>query len=289
MEIISGTALAKEIRASLAEEVAQLKAQGARTPRLVLILVGDDPTSINYVDKKFKAATEIGYDCERRHLPATTTQSELLAMVKQLNVDPNTDGILVQLPLPDSIDGEFIVQSVNPLKDVDGLNIDNVGNIVTGKKAIMACTPRGVISLLRSANVEIAGKHAVVAGRSNLVGMPMVHLLLHADATVTVCHSKTKNIAEHISKADILISAMGKRNVITPEMLKPGVVLIDVAMNRDDNGKLCGDIYCADNLPMLEEKVAKASPVPGGVGPMTIASLMQNTMDAYKQNCTESK
>ena len=284
MELISGTALAKQIRQELAIEVSQLTRQYGRAPKLALILVGEHPASMTYVNSKAKAAAEVGINHEHIHLPGSTSQEELLALIKQFNADPDMDGILVQLPLPAHIDTDTILMAIDPQKDVDGLHIVNVGKLASGRKAIQACTPRGVISLLKSANITIAGKHAVVAGRSNLVGTPMALLLLRENATVTICHSKTQNIAAQVAQADILVTAMGKTGIITPDMLKPGVVLIDVAMNYDDNGKLRGDVYCKDDLPLLEEKVAFASPVPGGVGPMTIASLLQNTVDIYKEN-----
>ena len=284
MELISGTALAKQIRQELAIEVSQLTRQYGRAPRLALILVGEHPASMTYVNSKAKAAAEVGINHEHIHLPESTSQEELLALIKRFNADPDMDGILVQLPLPAHIDTDTILMTIDPQKDVDGLHIVNVGKLASGRKAIQACTPRGVISLLKSANITIAGKHAVVAGRSNLVGTPMALLLLRENATVTICHSKTQNIAAQVAQADILVTAMGKTGIITPDMLKPGVVLIDVAMNYDDNGKLRGDVYCKDDLPLLEEKVAFASPVPGGVGPMTIASLLQNTVDIYKEN-----
>ncbi|MBO4481316.1 MAG: bifunctional 5,10-methylenetetrahydrofolate dehydrogenase/5,10-methenyltetrahydrofolate cyclohydrolase [Bacteroidales bacterium] len=288
MEIISGTALAKQIRQDLAIEVSQLTRQYGRSPKLAIFLVGEHPASMTYVNSKVKAAAEVGINCDHFHLPEATSQEELLAHIRRLNADKETDGILVQLPLPAHIDTDTTLLSIDPQKDVDGLHIVNVGKLASGRKAIQACTPRGVISLLKSANITIAGKHAVVAGRSNLVGSPMALLLLRENATVTVCHSKTENIAAHVAQADILVTAMGKTGVITPDMLKPGVVLIDVAMNYDDNGKLRGDVYCQADLPKLEERVAAASPVPGGVGPMTIASLLQNTVEIYKDNIRES-
>ena len=284
MEIISGTALAKQIRQELAAEVSLLTCQHGRAPKLALILVGEHPASMTYVNSKVKAAAEVGINYEHIHLPENTTQEELLTLIHRLNAEPNTDGILVQLPLPAHINTDKVLLSIDPQKDVDGLHIVNIGKLASGRKAIQACTPRGVISLLKSANITIAGKHAVVAGRSNLVGSPMALLLLRENATVTVCHSQTQNIAAHVAQADILVTAMGKTGVITPDMLKPGVVLIDVAMNYDDNGKLRGDVYAKDDLPLLEEKVAAATPVPGGVGPMTIASLLQNTVEIYKEN-----
>ena len=284
MEIISGTALAKQIRQKLAAEVSLLTCQHGRAPKLAIILVGDHSASMTYVNSKVKAAAEVGIQCEHIHLPESTSQEELLTLIRRLNAEPDTDGILVQLPLPPHINTDTVLLSIDPQKDVDGLHIVNVGKLASGRKAIQACTPRGVISLLKSAHITIAGKHAVIAGRSNLVGSPMALLLLRENDTVTVCHSQTQNIAAHVAQADILVTAMGKTGVITPDMLKPGVVLIDVAMNYDDQGKLRGDVYTKDDLPLLEEKVAAATPVPGGVGPMTIASLLQNTVDIYKEN-----
>ena len=280
MKIISGTALSKEIKNKLATDIEALRAKFHRAPKLAIVLVGDEPDSLKYVNSKAKACADIGMECELRHLPESTTQPELLKVIRQLNDDNTVDGILIQLPLPKHLDSEETINAIDPRKDADGLHPENVGKLSDGGKGILPCTPKGIIALLRYGNIDIAGKHAVVLGRSNLVGKPIAQLLLQENATVTICHTHTQNLANIVQQADILVLAMGAANVVTPEMLKPNVVLVDVAMNWID-GKLGGDLYCEKNLCALEKIASAATPVPGGVGPMTITSLLENTFEIY--------
>jgi len=280
MNIISGTTLAKEIKAHLAIEISAMTAQYGRAPKIALILVGEDPSSASYVRNKGKTSAELGIESDTRHLPENITQKALISIIDELNRDATVDAILVQLPLPQHIDTTTVLNAIDYRKDVDGLHPINIGNFSYGEKSIIPCTPRGILSLLRSGQVEISGKHAVVIGRSNLVGKPTALLLLRENATVTLCHSHTHNLPELVQQADILVLAMGNPNVITPNMLKPNVIVIDVAMNYVE-GKLCGDLYMPRYISELETKVAAITPVPGGVGPMTIVSLMQNVFDIY--------
>ena len=282
MEIMSGAILSKEIKEKMRLEIEELKEKYGRTPKLALILVGDNPDSAKYVNSKKKACADTGMEGEIHHLPADASQIQLIELIEQLNRDINSDGILLQLPLPEHLDTEEALAHIDYRKDADGLHPMNAGKLFDGSEGILPCTPKGIISLLKYGGVEISGKHAVVLGRSNLVGKPAAQLLLRENATVTICHTGTQNIPEIVKTADILVLAMGNPDVVTPKMLKPGVVLVDVAMNWVDD-KLGGDIYFERNLPELEKVVAAASPVPGGVGPMTITSLLENTVEIFKK------
>ena len=282
MQIISGLALAKELKAKLAAEIAVSKEQYHRTPKLSIILLGDAPDSARYVKSKAKACNEVGMEGELHLLPESTSQEELLSLIHSLNQDNTVDGILIQLPLPTHIDTKLTLETVDYHKDADGLHPMNAGRLFDGSETILPCTPKSILALLHYGNIEITGKEAVVLGRSSLVGNPTAQMLMQENATVTVCHSKTRNIGEIVKRADILILAMGNPNVVTPDMLKPGVVIIDVAMNYVDD-KLAGDIYSEHNLPELEKVISAASPVPGGVGPMTITSLIENTFEIYQR------
>lgn len=274
---IDGKAVAEKIKAQVAEEVAALKAQGI-CPGMAVVLVGDDPASKIYVNNKKKACAQTGIYSEEHVLPAETTQEELLALIAKLNADEKIHGILVQSPLPKHLDEKLVVEHIDPNKDVDAFHAYNVGKIMIGDFAFLPCTPAGVIELIRSTGVEISSKNCVVVGRSNIVGKPMAMLLLHNNGTVTICHSKTKNLAEICRTADILVAAVGKAKFITADMVKPGAVVIDVGMDRDENGKLCGDV----DYDAVEPVASYITPVPGGVGPMTIAMLMKNAVSAAK-------
>lgn len=274
---IDGKAVAAKIKAQIACEVEALKTQGIR-PGMAVVLVGDDPASKIYVNNKKKACAETGIYSEEYVLPAETTQEELLALIAKLNADEKINGILVQSPLPGHLDEKLVVEHIDPTKDVDAFHAYNVGRIMIGDFAFLPCTPAGVIELIRSTGVEIAGKNCVVVGRSNIVGKPMAMLLLHNNGTVTICHSKTQNLAEVCRSADILVAAVGRPKFITADMVKPGAVVIDVGMDRDENGKLCGDV----DYNAVEPVASYITPVPGGVGPMTIAMLMKNAVNAAK-------
>ena len=255
-----------------------LKNQYGRTPNLVVVLVGEDPGSVSYVTGKAKAANEVGIANNTIRLADTITEADLLALVDQLNNDDSVDGILVQLPLPKHIDENKIIAAISPEKDVDAFHPMNVAKLWLKQPCVLPCTPKGIIKLLHFAGVDIAGKEAVVVGRSNIVGQPVAKLLLDANATVTVAHSKTKNLAEVTRRADILVAAVGRERFITADMIKPGAVVIDVGVNRDSrNGKLCGDV----DFEEAQNVAAAITPVPGGVGPMTIACLMENTVEAF--------
>ena len=255
-----------------------LKNQYGRTPNLVVVLVGEDPGSVSYVTGKAKAATEVGIANNTIRLADTITEADLLALVDQLNNDDSVDGILVQLPLPKHIDENKVIAAISPEKDVDAFHPMNVAKLWLKQPCVLPCTPKGIIKLLHFAGVDIAGKEAVVVGRSNIVGQPVAKLLLDANATVTVAHSKTKNLAEVTRRADILVAAIGRERFITADMIKPGAVVIDVGVNRDSrNGKLGGDV----DFEEAQNVAAAITPVPGGVGPMTIACLMENTVEAF--------
>lgn len=274
---IDGKAVSAKVRGEVANEVEQLKEKGV-TPGLAVVLVGNDPASRIYVNNKKKACAEVGIYSEEYALPEQTTEEELLELVKRLNADPKINGILVQSPVPGHIDEHKIVETISPIKDVDAFHAVNVGKIMIGDFDFLPCTPAGCIELIHSAGVDIEGKNCVVVGRSNIVGKPMAMLLMHENGTVTICHSKTKNLSEICKKADILVAAVGRAKIITADMIKPGATVIDVGMNRDDAGKLCGDVDYEGAV-----KVAgHITPVPGGVGPMTIAMLMKNTVTAAK-------
>ena len=276
-KIINGKEVSKKVRESVKAETEKLKAQGI-VPGLAVVIVGDDPASRVYVNNKKKACAEVGCMSEEYALPAETTQEELLALVEKLNKKPEINGILVQLPLPKHLDEKAVIEAISPEKDVDAFHASNVGKIMIGDYKFLPCTPAGVMELIHSENIEISGKNCVVIGRSNIVGKPMAMLLLHENGTVTITHSRTKNLAEITRDADILIAAVGKPKFVTGDMVKEGAVVIDVGMDRDENGKLCGDV----DFDSVEPKASYITPVPGGVGPMTIAMLMKNTLMAAK-------
>ncbi|WP_342505132.1 bifunctional methylenetetrahydrofolate dehydrogenase/methenyltetrahydrofolate cyclohydrolase FolD [Sporosarcina sp. FSL K6-2383] len=279
--IIDGIAIGKEIREEIKERVTVLKDKGCQ-PGLAVILVGDNQASRTYVKNKQKSTLEVGMKSELIELPATITEEELLGYVTKLNNDDSINGILVQLPLPEHIDENLVIRAIDPTKDVDGFHPENVGKMIIGQQAYLSCTPYGIIKLLERTGTEISGKHAVIVGRSNIVGKPMGQLLLQRDATVTYCHSKTKDLASFTKQADILIVAIGKTKFITGDDIKEGAVVIDVGMNRDENGKLCGDV----DFTSAKEVASAITPVPGGVGPMTITMLLKNTLQSAEQACT---
>lgn len=276
--IINGKQIAEDIREGIRQEMEQLKTTGFQ-PGLAVVLVGEDPASQVYVRHKEKACHDLGYYSEVHRLPSTTSQEELLAMVDQLNKQENINGILVQLPLPKQIEEKAIINAIAPEKDVDGFHPISVGNLVIGDDSLLPCTPAGVIELIKRAGVEISGKHAVVIGRSNIVGKPVSLLLQRENATVTMCHSRTSNMKELAKQADILVVAIGKANFVDASYIKPGAVVIDVGVNRLENGKLAGDV----DFESAKEVSGPITPVPGGVGPMTITMLMQNTLVAAKR------
>lgn len=275
--IIDGKAIAARVRADAATETAQLKAQGI-TPGLAVILVGDDPSSHIYVNNKKKDCVEAGIMSDVIALPADTTQDELLARIADLNARKDINGILCQLPLPPHLDDKAVIAAISPDKDVDAFHAANVGHIMIGNYTFLPCTPAGVMELIHSAGINVAGKNCAVIGRSNIVGKPMAMLLLHENGTVTICHSKTKDLKEICAKADILVAAVGRPKFVTADMVKPGAVVIDVGMDRDENGKLCGDV----DFAAVEPIAGWITPVPGGVGPMTRAMLLKNTLTAAR-------
>ena len=282
--IISGKELSKNIKDGLAEKVIALDKEYGRTPNLVVVLIGDDPGSVSYVTGKAKAATEVGIRNTTIRRDVTITQEELLSLVAELNSDDDVDGILVQLPLPKHIDEQKVIAAISPEKDVDAFHPLNVASLWLKQPCILPCTPKGIIKLLKFAGVDIAGKEAVVVGRSNIVGQPVAKLLLEENATVTVAHSKTVNLAEVTRRADILVVAIGRERFVTADMIKPGAVVIDVGVNRDSrNGKLCGDV----DFEEAQHVASAITPVPGGVGPMTIACLMENTVEAFEKRMTK--
>lgn len=276
-KIIDGKAISAAVLADVAEEVRGLKDKGI-VPGLAVIIVGEDPASRVYVNNKKKACANAGIYSEEFALPADTTQDELLALVASLNGRSDINGILCQLPLPAHIDDKAIIAAISPMKDVDAFHAANVGHIMIGDYAFLPCTPAGVMELLHRSGVEVAGKNCVVIGRSNIVGKPMAMLLLHANGTVTICHSRTRNLREICASADILVAAVGRPKFVTADMVKPGAAVIDVGMDRDENGKLCGDVDYEAVFPVA----GYITPVPGGVGPMTISMLMKNTLMAAK-------
>ncbi len=275
MKLIDGKAISLQIKDELKEQVAKLKEQGIELT-LAVIQVGEDPASSVYVRNKKNACAYIGINSIAHELPEETTQEELLDLIDKLNNDNKVNGILVQLPLPKHIDEDAIISAISPAKDVDGFHPQNVGALSIGKKGFVSCTPAGVIQLLKRSNIDIEGKECVVLGRSNIVGKPMAMLLLRENGTVTVCHSKTKNLKEITKRADILIVALGKPKFITKEYIKEGAVVIDVGIHRNSENKLCGDVDFDDVKDMVEA----ITPVPGGVGPMTIAMLMYNCVNS---------
>lgn len=281
--VIYGSEIAKEVKANLKEKVAQLADAGKRLPKLVVILVGDNPASLSYVTGKEKACKEVGMDSDLIKLPAETTQTELEALIQQLNEDDNVDGILVQLPLPKHLDEDAILEKIDPSKDVDGFHPVNVGKMMLNKDTFLPCTPKGITVMLDKMGLsDLSGKEAVVIGRSNIVGKPMGQLLLNRNATVTYVHSRTKDIEAVCRRADVLVVAIGRPRFVTKEWVKEGAAIIDVGINRVD-GKLCGDVDFDD----VVDHVSYITPVPKGVGPMTIAMLMENTLEAYGKRTGE--
>lgn len=277
MNIIDGKAVSKKVKEDVKAECEQLKAKGI-TPGLAVIIVGDDPASQVYVHNKEVACEACGFYSVKYALPAETTQDELNALVDKLNKDDKINGILCQLPLPSHLDDKEVINRIDPLKDVDAFHPVNVGAIMIGDYNYLPCTPAGVMELIHSTGIDVSGKKAVVIGRSNIVGKPMAMLLLHENATVEITHSRTRDLAEITKDADILVAAIGKAKFVKADMVKDGAVVIDVGMNRDENGKLCGDVDFED----VKDKCSFITPVPGGVGPMTIAMLMKNTLTAAK-------
>jgi methylenetetrahydrofolate dehydrogenase (NADP+)/methenyltetrahydrofolate cyclohydrolase len=274
---IDGKAIAAAVRAELKEEVAKLTA-AENTPGLAVILVGNDPASRVYVTNKGKACADVGIRSWEFILPEDTTREHLLSLIDILNKREDVHGILCQLPLPAHLDDKEVIAAIAPEKDVDAFHAANVGHIMIGDYTFLPCTPAGVMELLHRSGISVEGKQCVVIGRSNIVGKPMAMLLLHENATVTICHSRTQNLKEICRSADVLIAAVGRAKFVTPDMVKPGAAVIDVGINRDENGKLCGDVD-----PAVEDVAGWLTPVPGGVGPMTIAMLLKNTVTAAKR------
>ena len=301
-EILSGAPIAEAIKREVAQEVENLNKTYGFRPGLTVVRVGEDPASAVYVGNKVKTSAELGIISEHKHLPAETSQEEILKIVEELNNDENVDGILVQLPLPKQIDEKAILEAINPEKDVDGFHPVNVGRLASGQKSLVPCTPAGVIEILKRSGIEISGKHAVVVGRSNIVGKPMAQLLLQNDATVTICHSRTKNLPEIASQADILVAAIGRAGFVRGEHIKEGAVVVDVGINSFADAAKAGELFGADELEKrlatiekrgatlvgdvnpkeAKEKAAYFTPVPGGVGLLTVAMLMKNTVEAAK-------
>lgn len=275
--IIDGKKVSAQVKEQVRIETEEIVKKGIKTG-LAVIIVGDDPASRVYVNNKKKACEKVGFLSKEFALPATTTQEELLSLVKELNEDKEINGILCQLPLPKGLDEKAVIEAISPLKDVDAFHASNVGKIMIGDYDFLPCTPAGVMEMLHSYNIPVEGKECVVIGRSNIVGKPMAMLLLHENGTVTITHSRTKNLKEVTKRADILVAAIGKPKFVTADMVKEGAVVIDVGMDRDENGKLCGDV----DFENVKEKCSAITPVPGGVGPMTIAVLMKNTLKACK-------
>ena len=278
-KIIDGKAISARIKDELKDEVARLKDQG-KEASLAVIQVGNDPASCVYVNNKKKACAYIGIGSESYELPEETTEDELLALIDRLNDDPKITGILCQLPVPKHINEDTIIRRISPAKDVDGFHPMSVGALCIGEKGFASCTPAGVMKLLEYSDIAVEGRECVVVGRSNIFGKPMALMLLKANGTVTVCHSRTKNLKEVCKRADILVVAVGKPKMITEEYVKDGAVVIDVGIHRMDNGKLCGDV----DYDRVEDKCSAITPVPGGVGPMTIAMLMYNCVNALKED-----
>lgn len=283
--IIDGKAISAAVRERIKNDTARLISRSGVTPGLAVVLVGDDPASKIYVRNKKKACEEVGFKSFEYVLPAETPEIVLLELIDTLNREPDVHGILVQLPLPEHIDEKTVIEAISPKKDVDAFHPVNVGKIMTGDYDFLPCTPAGVMELIKSTGTEVSGKKCVVVGRSNIVGKPMAMLLLHANGTVTMCHSRTKDLKKECLEADILVVATGRAKMITADMVKEGAVVIDVGINRMEDGKLCGDV----NFAEAEKKASYITPVPGGVGPMTIAMLMKNTLTAamIKNNITE--
>ena len=277
-QIIDGKKISAQVKAEVAKEVEALAGKGISVG-LAVVIVGNDPASRVYVNNKKKACALCGIQSYEYALPEDTTEQQLLELVDQLNRDPKVNGILVQLPVPPQIDDHRVIEAIAPEKDVDAFTEGNVGKIMIGEYSLLPCTPAGCLDLIDSTGVSIEGKNCVVIGRSNIVGKPMAMLLLHRNGTVTICHSRTRNLRDICSQADILVAAVGKAGFVTADMVKEGAVVIDVGMNHNAEGKLCGDV----DFAAVEQKAGYITPVPGGVGPMTIATLMRNTLTAAKQ------
>ena len=277
-QLIDGNALSRQLRTQVSERVATLKARGV-TPGLAVVLVGDNPASQVYVRNKVKACEDTGMHSVLEKYDASMTEAELLARVDALNNDPSIHGILVQLPLPAHIDAHKVIEAISPAKDVDGFHVASAGALLVGQPGFWPCTPYGCMKMLESIGYELKGKHAVVIGRSNIVGKPMALMLLQKNATVTICHSATTDLKAMTLQADVIVAAVGKRNVLTADMVKPGAVVIDVGMNRNDEGKLCGDV----DFDGVKEVAGWITPVPGGGGPMTITMLMVNTLESAER------
>lgn len=278
MQIIDGKKVSAQVKEEVRKQALELKETHGITPGLAVVIVGDDPASRVYVNNKKKACEVVGFKSEEYALPASTTQEELLKLVNTLNNKEDVNGILVQLPLPEHLDDKAVIEAINPQKDVDAFHAVNVGKIMLGEYDFLPCTPSGVMEMLHAYDIPVSGKNCVVIGRSNIVGKPMAMLLLHENGTVTICHSRTQNLAEVCRGADILVAAVGKPKFVTADMVKDGAVVIDVGMDRDENGKLCGDV----DFENVKNKCSYITPVPGGVGPMTISTLMKNTLKACK-------
>ncbi|HPH14623.1 MAG TPA: bifunctional methylenetetrahydrofolate dehydrogenase/methenyltetrahydrofolate cyclohydrolase FolD [Burkholderiaceae bacterium] len=276
--LIDGNALSRQLRTEVASRTAVLKQKGI-TPGLAVVLVGENPASQVYVRNKVKACQESGLHSVLEQHPASMTEAALLALVDTLNNDPSIHGILVQLPLPAHIDAQKVIESISPTKDVDGFHVNSAGALMVGQPGFWPCTPYGCMKMLESIGFELKGKHAVVIGRSNIVGKPMALMLLQKNATVTICHSGTKDLKAMTLQADVIVAAVGKVNVLTADMVKPGAVVIDVGMNRNAEGKLCGDVDFAG----VSQVASHITPVPGGVGPMTITMLLVNTLEAAER------
>ena len=282
-QILDGKVMSDELRAEIAKRVAGLKKRGVM-PGLAVILVGNDPASEIYVRNKGKGCEETGIYSRTIHLPEDTTQEELESEIGKLNADPAIHGILVQLPLPKQLDEQAALAKILPEKDVDGFHLINAGHMMTGTEGVIACTSRGALHMIKSTGIDLNGKEAVVIGRSNIVGKPMAMLLLRENCTVTICHSRTKELAEHTRRADILVAAVGKAGFVTADMVKPGAVVIDVGINRVD-GKVCGDV----DFEPVKEKASWITPVPGGVGKMTITLLLDNTVEAAERTLNRDR
>jgi methylenetetrahydrofolate dehydrogenase (NADP+)/methenyltetrahydrofolate cyclohydrolase len=276
--LINGNDVSKQIRSEIAARAAALTARGTK-PGLAVILVGEDPASHVYVRNKVKACHDAGFHSVLEKYDATLSEADLLARIQQLNLDPSIHGILVQMPLPKHIDPHKVIEAISTKKDVDGYSVLSAGELMSGLEGFRPCTPYGCMKLIETTGIDLRGKHAVVIGRSNTVGKPMALLLLQANATVTVCHSGTPDLAYHTRQADVVVAAVGRRNTLTGDMVKPGAVVIDVGINRDDEGKLCGDVDFAS----VSEVAGWLSPVPGGVGPMTITMLLANTLESAER------
>lgn len=278
MYLLNGKELAQKLQQEMTQEVTELKEKGLQ-PGLAVILVGEDPASQVYVRNKERAANNIGMYSVVYRLPETTSEADLIAKIEELNHDDKVHGILVQLPLPKHINEDLVLDTIDPAKDVDGFHPMNLGNLFAGKPTMIPCTPAGIMELIKLSGLDLAGKNAVIIGRSNIVGKPIAHLLLQANATVTICHSKTKDLPKVAKQADVLVVAIGHANFVTDDFVKEGAVVIDVGINRDENNKLTGDVKFDEVAPLT----SYITPVPGGVGPMTITMLMRQTIDAAKR------